>query len=60
MKRFAALLVVVAIVVLGMGFYRGWFVLSSGRHFGTNKVDVHLTVDPDKVKTDAEQVSSSK
>lgn len=60
MKRFAALLLLMAIVVLGMGFYRGWFVLSSGRHLGSNKVDVNLTVDPDQVKADAKQASSLK
>jgi len=49
-RRFARLLIIVAIVVAGVGFYRGWFVLSSGRHSGSNKVDVNLSVDPDKVK----------
>jgi len=59
-KRLVRLLLIVAIVVGGLGFYRGWFVLSSGRHSGSNKVDVNLSVDPDKVKADAEQASPLK
>jgi hypothetical protein len=50
--------ILITIVVGGLGFYRGWFVLSSGRHSGSNKVDVNLSVDPDQVKADAEQASS--
>ena len=46
-----------ALGVVGPGFYRGWFVLSShSRDTGSHKVDVNLTVDPDKMKEDAESV----
>ena len=37
----------------GLGLTRGWFVLTSYRHVEDQKVDIKLTVDPDKVKEDA-------
>jgi len=49
-------LLVLAICVAVLGFYRGWFSLSShSREAGSHKVEVSLTVDPDKVKEDAEK-----
>jgi hypothetical protein len=56
MKKLCSLLIVLAILVAGLGFYRGWFTLSSGRHVESNKVDVNLTVDRDKVNEDAEKL----
>ncbi len=57
MKTLIKVLVVLAICVAGLGFYRGWFSLSgSGRDADSNKVEVSLTVDPDKMKEDAEKV----
>ena len=50
-------LVVLVLCVVGVGFYRGWFVLAShGGGNQSNKVEVHLTVDPDKAKDDAKAV----
>lgn len=56
MKRIVLILTSLAILVLGIGFYQGWFVLTSGGRIGSDKVDVNLAVDPDKVQSDAEQV----
>ena len=56
MKRFRSLLIVFAIISVGLGFYRGWFTVSGGREAVTHKVDVNLTVDTDKVKSDVESV----
>lgn len=57
MKKLFAVLIVVVLLVIGVGFYRGWFVLSSGdAGSGNNKVNVNLTVDGDKVQEDAEAV----
>lgn len=53
MRRFCSLLFILAIIVVGLGFYRGWFTVSGDRENQSNKVDVNLTVDPDKVKADA-------
>ena len=56
MKRFCSMLFVLAIGVAGIGFYRGWFTVSESREAVSHKVDVHVTVDPDKVKADAQTV----
>ncbi len=58
MKRtLITVLAVIALCVVGFGFYRGWFALSSpSSGTGSNQVNVNLTVDPDKVKADAESL----
>lgn len=58
MTRFRSLLIVLAIIVISVGFYRGWFSVSGSREAVSHKVDVNLTVDPDKVKEDAEIVKA--
>jgi hypothetical protein len=53
MKKLFVVLIVLVICVVGFGFYRGWFALSSSdTNDGSNQVNVNLTVDPDKVKAD--------
>lgn len=57
MKKVFAVLIVVVLLVIGVGFYRGWFALSSGdADTGNNKVNINLTMDGDKVQQDAEAV----
>lgn len=57
MKKFCCWVIVLLAVVAGLGFYRGWFVLSShSSQPDSPKVDVNLTVDSGKMKTDAESV----
>jgi hypothetical protein len=57
MKRLFAVVIVLAILVIGVGFARGWFTLSNpGAEGGSNKVNVNLTVDRDKMKEDAAAV----
>lgn len=56
MRLFVGFLLVVALIV-GLGFYRGWFGLSSDR--SDDKSNVTLTVDKDKVHQDA-QVAKDK
>ena len=58
MKRFRPLLIVLAVIVISLGFYRGWFTVSGSREAVSHKVDVNLTVDTDKVKADAETVKN--
>ena len=56
-SAFWKLLLIVTLCAIGFGFYRGWFDVSShSRETQGNKVDVTLTVDPDKVKEDATKV----
>lgn len=57
MKTLMKMLLVLTICIVALGFYRGWFALSSGgTNADSNKVNVNLTVDPDKMKEDAEKV----
>lgn len=62
MKKMTLLkgLILLVLCVVGVGFYRGWFVLSS--HQDTvvgSKVDVNLAVHPEKMKEDAKSVGES-
>ena len=56
MKRSITFLLVFIVCVAAGGFYRGWFTLSSKPEAGSNKVDVNLTMDRDKMEQDAEKV----
>ena len=42
--------------IVGLGLARGWFILTSSQHVEDEKVDIKLTVDPDKVKEDVGKV----
>ena len=53
MKKLLFLLLLCVVVI---GFWRGWFSVSSHGPDGDNKVDVNLTVDPDKAKEDVRKV----
>jgi hypothetical protein len=58
MRKLAAVLFAISILVVGLGFYRGWFALSSSTPAaGSNKVNINLATDPDKMKQDAQMVS---
>ena len=57
MKKLLAVVFVLMICVVGFGFYRGWFALSSPDPAGgSNQVNINLATDPDKMKEDAEAV----
>ena len=59
MRTLRAVLIVLAILVIGLGFYRGWFALSRpAPDAGSNKVNINLATDPDKMKEDAETVKN--
>jgi cell division protein FtsX len=54
MRRLSVVLVVIAILVIGLGFYRGWFAVSRpASDVGSNKVNINLAADPEKMKQDA-------
>lgn len=57
MKKFCIVLTVFAILVIGLGFYRGWFTLTGGREEVSQQIDVKLSVDTGKIKHDAEAVT---
>ena len=57
MKKLGVVLIAIAILVVGLGFYRGWFALSRpAPDAGSNKVNINLATDPDKMKQDAQAV----
>lgn len=57
MNRLFVFLIVVVICVAGIGFYRSWFTVSrQSPDAESHKVNINVTVDPDKVKADAEAV----
>ena len=56
-RSIVTVLVVLLICVVALGFYRGWFTLSNGSPDAvSNKVNVNLTVDRDKMQEDAQTV----
>ena len=58
MKKFSAVLIVIAMLVVGLGFYRGWFAFSRPvPEAGSNQVNINLATDPDKMKQDAKLVT---
>ena len=56
MKRSITFVLMFLVCVAALGFYRGWFTLSSKPEEGSNKVDVNLTMDRGKMEQDAETV----
>ena len=57
MNRLFTFLIVVVICVVGIGFYRSWFTVTSpSTNAESHEVNVGVTLDPDKVKADAETV----
>ena len=58
MKKLSAVLIAIALLVVGVGFYRGWFALSRpAADAGSNQVNINLATDPDKIKQDAKLVT---
>ena len=56
-RSIITVLFVLLVCVVAVGFYRGWFALSrSSPNAESNKVNVNLTVDRDKMQADAETV----
>ncbi len=52
-------LFVVAVCLVAIGLYRGWFSLTNAtRDPETHKVNISVSVDADKVKADAQRVKA--
>ncbi len=59
MKRLSTVLIATAILVIGLGFYRGWFALSRpAPEAGSDAVNINLATDPGKMKQDAVMVKN--
>jgi len=58
-RSIISVLLVVLICIVAVGFYRGWFTVSSrNADAGSNKVNVSLTVDKGKMQEDAAMVKN--
>jgi hypothetical protein len=56
MKAFLFVVVLLVVGVVGLGFYRGWFLFSSDTDKADHKVNATFTVDEDKIREDKEKV----
>jgi hypothetical protein len=54
MRGFFVVLVLLVVGAVGLGFYRGWFEVSTGSTSG--KANATITVDRDKIQADQEKV----
>lgn len=57
MKRFFLVVTVLAILIVGVAFYRGWFTLTGERESQDHPIEVKLSVDTDKFKHDTGAVT---
>lgn len=55
MRKFLGTLVILAMIVAGVGFYRGWFGVSTDDQPG--ETNVELKIDKDRIKQDAAAAS---
>jgi len=59
-RTILTVLLVLLVGVVAVGFYRGWFSLSSrSPDAGSSKVNVNLTMDPNKIQEDAGAVKKT-
>jgi hypothetical protein len=57
MKKLSTVLVILAILVVGVGFYQGWFAISRpASEAGSSKVNINLAADPEKMTQDAQLI----
>lgn len=55
--RFFMILIVLVLIVAGVGYYRGWFNVSSDTVGDT--VDLELSVDKDKIRQDEHKAAEA-
>ena len=56
MNRFISVVLILIILVVCVGFFRGWFSMTTNNEPLTEKLDVLFQVDRDKLKQDANAV----
>ena len=55
MKKLLILLLVLAVAVIAVGFWRGWFDISQNET--PTQTDINVTVDKQKIERDADQAA---
>jgi hypothetical protein len=58
MRRLLIVLLVLAVIVVGLGFYLDWLEVSTSQD-ATGKTDIKVTIDPSKVKSDFERAGQA-
>ena len=56
MSRFISFVLLLLVIAVSVGFFRGWFSLTTDKVPFSDQVDVHLKVDPNKMKQDASSI----
>jgi hypothetical protein len=56
MSRLFSFILLLVVFTIGIGFYRGWFSMSTNKQPSGEKLDVHFQVDRDKMKQDANSI----
>ena len=56
MKRFVTILLFLIVLTVCIGFFRGWFSVSTSKELLGNKLDVNFQVDRDKMNSDAKSL----
>jgi hypothetical protein len=56
MRAILVFFVLLLVGIAGLGFYRGWFQVSSDRDNAENKVNTTFTVDEDKIREDKDKM----
>ena len=58
MNRFLSFFMLVVLIVVCIGFFRGWFSVTTNDETFGKKLDVHFQVDRDKMQQDANAVEA--
>ena len=53
MNRLLSFILIILVLGLGVGFFRGWFSMSSNKEAVGDRLNVNFRVDADKMKQDA-------
>jgi len=56
MSRFISIVLLLLVITLCVGFFRGWFSVSTTKEISGNKIDVNFKVDRDKMQDDAKVI----
>lgn len=56
MNRFLSFIMLLIVLAVCVGFFRGWFSMTTNKEPFSEKRDVQLKIDPDKMKQDANAV----
>jgi len=56
MNRFISFVLFLLVIAVCIGFFRGWFSVSTSKESVGNKLDVNFKVDRDKMQDDAKAI----